>query len=79
MVLPTQQNMESNMSTHTYAVMKVSSATFEEIASKLKEAGYSQAFLKEGQVLNMHGIALEKADPNIPGRPIGSIGGLETP
>jgi hypothetical protein len=46
--------------THTYAVMEVSRATYDEIARKLTEAGYDHAFIEDsdGVALDMHGIAL---------------------
>ena len=45
--------------THTYALMHVSRATYDEIAGKLQAAGYTHA-PKPGQDLeiDMHGIAL---------------------
>lgn len=43
--------------THTYAILEVSRATFEEIAQKLKAAGYDEAFI-EIDVIDMHGIAV---------------------
>ena len=45
-------------STYTYATMEISKAAWDEIAEKLKEAGYTQAFHDFGRVLDMHGIAL---------------------
>lgn len=48
------------MGTHTFALMEVSDATFEEVARKLREAGYDHAFV-DGH-LDMHGIALAKKD-----------------
>lgn len=46
--------------TYTYAILEVSTAAFEEIAGKLRAAGYDQAFHDEddGVVIDMHGIAL---------------------
>lgn len=48
---------------HTYAVLEVSKATFDEVRQKLKEAGYEHAFhedLFHDEVIDMHGIALQK-------------------
>lgn len=44
--------------TYTYAIVEVSKATFDEIASKLKEAGSEGAFTSNGNVIDMHGLAL---------------------
>lgn len=58
--------------THTYAVLEVSKATFDEIASKLREAGYSHAFHSESHgadreqkdvIIDMHGIGLKQEEP----------------
>lgn len=54
--------------TRTYATLAVSKAAFEEIAAKLREAGYGHAFSHgdegEGVVIDMHGIGLiEDAEP----------------
>lgn len=47
-------------STYTYALVEVSKATFDEIASKLKESGiYDHAFHDDGKVIDMHGLALK--------------------
>ncbi len=50
--------------THTYAVLDVSPAAYQEIRGKLDAAGYSHAFHdSEGdngsEVIDMHGIALQ--------------------
>ena len=45
---------------HTYAVLEVSAAAYEEIAEKLREACYDEAINDEGEI-DMHGIALVKA------------------
>jgi len=47
-------------STHTYAVLRVSRQTYDEIARRLREAGYGHAFVPvTGETLiDMHGIAL---------------------
>lgn len=48
--------------THTYAELAVSRATYDEIAGKLREAGYDHAFLPERgrdePTIDMHGIGL---------------------
>lgn len=49
--------------THTYAILHVSAAAFEEIKAKLEAAGYADQFIeKKGEPLaiDMHGIALQK-------------------
>lgn len=53
--------------THTYAVLRVSNAAYDEIANALKAAGYSHSFHENseyGTVIDMHGIAL--ADTLLP-------------
>ncbi len=45
---------------HTYAVLEVSAAAFEEIAAKLRAAGYAHAFDRD--VIDCHGIALRAVD-----------------
>ena len=49
-------------STHTYAILHISAAAFEEIKSKLEAAGYQDQFIQEDGaiVIDMHGIALQK-------------------
>lgn len=55
--------------THTYAILEISPASFEEIARKLKDAGYEHAFHFERRLdatldkpnrllIDMHGIAV---------------------
>ena len=48
--------------THTFVELKVSSATYDEIAAKLKDAGYTHVFLDNDRVMDMHGIALKKEE-----------------
>jgi hypothetical protein len=43
--------------THSYALLEVSQEAYDEIAKKLREAGYDHAFMDDGEV-DMHGIAL---------------------
>ena len=44
-------------STHTYALLELSAAAYEEIERKLREAGYDHAFDEDG-VIDMHGIGV---------------------
>ena len=56
--------------TYTYAVMHVSRAVYDEVAGKLREAGYGHAFhedREDGTVLDMNGIALA-VEPEEPER-----------
>lgn len=46
--------------THTFAILKVSNAVYEEIKNKLVQAGYGHALIEE--YLDMHGLALAKED-----------------
>ena len=57
--------------THTYAILKISPAAYQEIRSKLEAAGYSDQFHGEdnGERIDMHGIAIQ-AEP-APGRETG--------
>lgn len=43
--------------THTYAILEVSAAAYEEIRALLEAAGYQHAF--HDDVIDMHGIALQ--------------------
>lgn len=43
--------------THTYAVLEITFEAWEEIADKLRAAGYDHAF--DGDVIDMHGIAVK--------------------
>lgn len=47
--------------THTYATLPVTRDTYNEVADKLREAEYGHAFINEGEgeVIDMHGIALQ--------------------
>lgn len=47
--------------THTYALLEVSAAAHDEIAAKLREAGYDHVFGDKGEI-DMHGIALTRAE-----------------
>lgn len=44
--------------THTYAVLEISEAAFQEISQKLRLAGYEHLFGRDGEV-DMQGIALK--------------------
>jgi thymidylate synthase len=46
-------------STHTFATLELSPAAYDEIADKLKEAGYGHAFIEHA--IDMNGIGLVKA------------------
>jgi hypothetical protein len=54
-------------STHTLAELELSPAAYEEIANKLLDARYDHAFLGEGGMIDMSGIAItrKKPDPNM--------------
>jgi hypothetical protein len=47
---------------YTYALLEVSAGTYQEIARKLKKAGYDHAFNADGAI-DMHGIAVMPAAP----------------
>lgn len=49
------------MGTHTFAELEVSEGAYDEIAQKLKDAGYEHAFI--GETIDMHGIGLTKGQP----------------
>lgn len=53
---------------YTYAVLDVSPAVFEEVKTKLKAAGYDHAF--DGDVIDMHGIALKMVVPPLRGKDV---------
>lgn len=55
--VPIRQQRHST-GTRTFVVLAVSKKTFDEIHTKLREAGYTHAF--EGGLIDMHGIALEQ-------------------
>ena len=50
---------------HTYAIVPVSQATFDEIKAKLLGAGYEDQLHEdpEGLILDMHGLALQVEEP----------------
>lgn len=51
-------------STHTYAVLEISKAAYEEIREKLEAAGYGNQFHNEGreELIDMHGIAVQSEE-----------------
>jgi hypothetical protein len=53
--------------THTYAVLEISAAAYKEIRDKLKAAGYTDQFHKEGdaELIDMHGIAVQAGSPSL--------------
>jgi hypothetical protein len=50
-------------STHTYARLPLSPQAYEEIATKLRTAGYDHAFIGNGDI-DMHGIAVSIEEPD---------------
>jgi hypothetical protein len=44
--------------THTYAILDVNPSTWNDIAARLREAGYDHAFMEDGEI-DMHGIAVK--------------------
>lgn len=52
--------------THTYALLPVSRAAFDEIAGKLKDAGYDHSLDHDREdklmLIDMHGLALVPED-----------------
>ncbi len=58
--------------THSYAILKVSRAAFDEIRQLLESAGYSDQFDmdEEGDLIDMHGIALQPVDTSGPDVPL---------
>ena len=51
--------------TYTYVILEISQAAYDEIANKLKEAGYSEGFQHNDgrRVIDMHGIAIAVTPP----------------
>lgn len=45
--------------TYTYAILEISPAAYDEIAAKLKAAGYGHVFGSDSE-MDMHGIALSR-------------------
>ena len=54
------------IATHTYSILEVSEGTFNEIAGKLREAGYHHCFNTEDgkTVIDMAGLALQSEKPD---------------
>ena len=52
------------MGTHSYVILELSQAAFDEISKKLRAAGYDQAFhTDQGRVvIDMHGIAVAASE-----------------
>lgn len=50
--------------THTYAILKVSQAVYDEIKEKLEAADYHHAFHEDvdGPIIDLHGIAFQVGD-----------------
>lgn len=47
--------------THTYALLELSQSAYDEIAGKMRDAGYGHAFDKEEGAIDMHGIGVSRA------------------
>lgn len=47
--------------THTYALLEISAEAYDEIAGKLRAAGYGHAFGSKGEI-DMHGIAVTRGE-----------------
>lgn len=47
--------------THTFAELELSQSAYDEIATKLRDAGYDHAFT-EGGAIDMHGIGVTRAE-----------------
>lgn len=54
--------------THTYALMGLSRAAYDEIAAAMREAGYDHVFGADGEI-DMHGIAVTPNDEDIRAAP----------
>ena len=52
--------------TYTYANLEISGAAYDEIAAKLKAAGYQDVITKEGNI-DMQGVHLARAAENASG------------
>lgn len=50
--------------THTYALLEVSAASYDEIKTKLQAAGYGHAFLSNGTI-DMHGIGVTREETDL--------------
>lgn len=52
--------------THTVSVLELSKRAYDEIAAKLREAGYDQAFMDTGGLIDMGGIAVQCQQDGLP-------------
>jgi len=52
--------------THTYVELELSQSAYEEIARKLREAGYDHCFMHPGPEIDMHGIVVTLAETTAP-------------
>jgi hypothetical protein len=48
--------------THSFAELELSPAAYDEIAGKLREAGYDHAFCENGTI-DMHGLGITRPKP----------------
>jgi hypothetical protein len=48
--------------THTFALLELSPAAYDEIAGKLREADYHHAFVDDEGTIDMHGIGIVKKE-----------------
>lgn len=54
--------------THSYTVLEISPAAYDEIAGKLRAAGYDHCFTRETDEIDMAGIAVAKEPEGQDGR-----------
>lgn len=47
--------------THTFVELELSRAAYDEIAAKLREAGYDHAFMEDGAI-DMHGMGITRQE-----------------
>jgi len=52
--------------TYTYAILEISKTALDEIAAKLRKAGYDHCFDENGTVIDMHGLALKSDSTEVP-------------
>jgi len=57
--------------THTFAILGISKAAYEEIRELLKSAGYEHAIMQQvgREVIDMHGIAISIQSPELEQNP----------
>ncbi len=58
--------------THTFVELELSKAAYDEIARKLRAAGYDMAFGKDG-LIDMHGLAVSIEPENPAADPAGDF------